>query len=234
MFWSKFIALIIVSGAIQINIKAQDDKRFTVESGSSIADVLSFSEMFQYPQFMPGMVYYKDGTSKNEIVNYNIVIGEMLFINSRDTLVISNSAAISHIKVAEDLFYLIDGCEEKLAGDYKIMLLSKRYVKLLDIKKEGAYGTSNSTAAIDNYTSYNAANNTSTYKMKAAQDIVYSFKNDFYFSNSPGSIVIAKESNIIKMFPDKKDAIKQYLKEQKISFNNKEDMIKLTGFLQEL
>ena len=205
MFWSKVFALIIFSGAIQLNTYAQDDRRFTVESGSSIADVLSFSEMFCYPQFMEGMVNYKDGSSKNEIVNYNIVIGEMLFINSsKDTLVISNSSAINHIKIGEDLYYLIDGCEEKLAGSDKIMLLLKRYVKFLDIEKEGAYGTSNSTAAIDNYSSFYSTNNTNTYKLKAAQDIVYSFKNDFYFSNTPGSMVIAKESNINKMFPDKK------------------------------
>jgi hypothetical protein len=236
-FSFRLFALIVPFILLQVNTLAQDDKRFKVKSGSSITDVLSFQEMYRYPAFMKGVVFYKDGTSNEEIMNYNIVIAEMLFINSRkDTLVIDNRVGINHISISGDTFFVGDGYFEMLAGDNNIMLLMKRYVKLTDIKKEGAYGTNNSTGSIDNYTSISVGDNTSTYKMKVAQDMIYSFKTEYYFSNSDKEqqLTLARENNVIKMFPEKKDVIKKYIKDQSISFNKKEDLIQLTGFLQEL
>lgn len=229
------ISIVMAFLAIQSDLKAQEEKRFTVKAGYSIANVLSFEEMYRYPEFKQGTVAYKDGSTKDEILNYNIVIGDMLFINSRrDTLVVANSASIDFITIEDNIFYFNDGCFEKVAGNGKVMLLVKHYMKLMDIKKEGAYGTSNSTAAIDNYTSYSAGNNTSTYRMKAAQDIVYSFEVEYYFGRIGQDYVFARENNLLKTFPENKDKIKQFIKDQKLSFNKKEDLIKLTEFLQGL
>lgn len=235
LIWLKTGILIIVIQTIQLNIYAQDEKRFTVESGKSIAEVLSFPEMYRYPAFSEGKVIYQNGNFTETKLNYNIAIGEVQFLNSKnDTLIIDSKGGISFITILADTFYINDGYLEKIAGNNEIMLLVNRYVKLMDVKKEGAYGTSNSTAAIDSYTSINAGNNSSTYKLKANQDMVYSFKADYYFGFNNNEYTLARENSVLKLFPENKDAIKKFVKDQSINFNKKEDLIKLTGFLQGL
>ena len=55
----------------------------------------------------------------------------------------------------------------------------------------------------------------------------------FYFKTKTGNIIPFPESKkqLTKLYPDKKDAIKVFLKENKINFDNLEDRFKIVDFL---
>ena len=214
---------------------AQYDKRFTVKAGSSVAEVLSAEEIYRYPDFIDGLVVYNDGTFINSALNYNIVLGEMQFINGRgDTMVIANSPDIKMVAFASDTFYVNEGYLEVLEGDTNIMLLAKNFVKLMDVRNQGAYGTSNPSGAVDNYTSISAGNNTSTMNLKVNQDMVYSFNTDFYIKKRSSDYIPVRKNVLLKIFPDNKDEIKGFLKDNHINFTDVSDLVKLTGFLMQL
>jgi hypothetical protein len=44
--------------------------------------------------------------------------------------------------------------------------------------------------------------------------------------------VLAKKNSMLKLFPEKEEMIKEFIKSQSIRFNEKEDLIKLTEFLK--
>lgn len=216
-------------------VSGQYDMRFTVKAGTSVAEVLSDEEIYRYPSFMDGHVMYKNGSFINSRLNYNIVLGEMQFINGKgDTMVIANSADIYRVVFDTGTFYVNEGYLEVLVGDSNIMLLAKNYVKLMDVRNQGAYGTSNSSGAVDNYTSISAGNNTSTMNLKVSQDMVYTFTSDYFFKSGNSEFIPARRNSILRLYPDTENEIKSFIKENNVNFSDVNDLIKLTGFLMNI
>lgn len=229
----KFTFISVLFILMSIVASAQQVKNFTVSAGQSFVDVLSHDELFRYPKFIKGITVYKDGTTTSEKMNYNFVQGEMMFLNSRnDTLVITKKDAISQIILAEDTFYVSNGYYEQIAGNKTVMLLVHKYIKLVNVKKEGAYGTSNSTGSVDSYSSLSANNNSATLKLKVSEDMDFAIMTDFYFSKNSSEFVLARKNSILKLCPEKDEMIKEFIKSQSIRFNEKDDLIKLTEFLK--
>jgi hypothetical protein len=209
----KVFILVFFISMFPLNHQAQNTKTITVKTGQSITDVLTFNEIYRYPEFIQGKVFNQDGTLIEARLNYNIVLGEMQFINNqRDTLVIANSRNINYITLLNDTFYVNDGYFELITGNANCMLLVKQYLKLMDVKQEGAYGSSSSTGAVDNYSSISVGNNTGIYKLKAIQDMVFSIRTEYYFGNKSREFLLAREKNAVKLFTEKKDLIKRYIK----------------------
>jgi hypothetical protein len=229
----KFRILSVLFVLISLGASAQQVKNFTVSAGQSFVDVLSHDELFRYPYFIKGTTVYKDGTTTSERMNYSFVQGEMMFLNSRnDTLVITKKDAISQIILAEDTFYVSNHYYEHLAGGKDAMLLMHKYIKLINVKKEGAYGTSNSTGSVDSYSSLSANKNSATLKLKVNEDMDFALVTDFYFSRKSNEFVLAKKNSILKLFPEEEEIIKEFIKSQSIRFNEKDDLIKLTEYLK--
>jgi hypothetical protein len=231
----EYQILTILFLIVSPEICAQEEKHFTVEPGQSIIDVISPGDIFLYPQFIIGKSVFKNGFSVDQLLNYNVILGEMQFINSRkDTLVVTNAAAISYFVLAADSFYFNKGYYRLVAGNRNIRLLEKNYTRLDDVRKEAGYGTYSSTGAIDTYTTLFNGNNQGIYKLKASEKMEYSIRTDYYFGNWDMEYFPALKQNILRMFPDHANEIKEYIKSQSIRFSRKEDLIKLTGFIKSL
>lgn len=233
MIMRTFITLWVCT-IVQFTTFAQESYTFTVKAGESIVDVMGPESIFRYPEFLESKVIYTDGTYTETLLNYNNVLGEMQFINSRgDTVIIANPEAIGLIVFPQDTFYVSDGYLELIAGDDSIKCVVKNYVKLRDVKNQGAYGMS-STANVDNYTSVSAGSNTSTYLMKSKQDIVYSMEMDYYIGSYQLGFAPARRNNILKLFPEYRDEIRDFIKKESINFNRQDDLILLTSYLADL
>src|SRR4030095_15977959 len=85
---------------------AQKNKVVTVRAGTNIMDVLSAADVFRYPRFTSGKVFYKDGTATEATLNYNYLVNEMHFISPKgDALALANENNIKYISIGNDSFY---------------------------------------------------------------------------------------------------------------------------------
>jgi hypothetical protein len=109
----------------------------------------------------------------------------------------------------------------------------KQYIKLIDILKKGAFGTTNRSVAIDSYSSYLQSNSIS-YNLVPDEDIVLQDTRDYYFTNPCTGFVPFTKKNVIQLFPLKQDEIKAYLKTKKVNFSSREDLLKLADYLRAL
>ena len=230
----KACVMVLAFLAVNLSLLAQGKVTFTVKAGESIADVLTPEDIFKYPDFIKGKVLYTSGSYTETLLNYNKVLGEMQFINSRgDTVIIANPEDISFISLPEDTFYISEGYLEAITGNDNVMLVVKNYVKLMDVRKQGAYGMS-STGNIDNYTSVSSGTNTGTVQLKSNQDMIYSYEVEYYFTSDKVDYVPARKNSILKLYPDHKDEIRSFIKEHSINFNRLQDLISLTEFVANL
>lgn len=139
-------------------LSGQINQLITVKAGSRVADYFPIEERYRYPDFIPGKLIYKNGNLSSARFNYNLLLGEIEFIQIRDTLMIINKKDISAILIAQDTFYYDNGYIELLSGG-KIKVGLQQNIKLKDIVRKGAMGTANRSVAIDAYNSMPHDNN---------------------------------------------------------------------------
>jgi hypothetical protein len=216
---------------LAVSLNGQDRKIITVKAGTKVIDYFPVNERFRYPEFIQGKVMFKSGNFTVTKLNYNILVGEMQFIQGKDTLAIINAKDISFIQIMQDTFYFDNGYLEVLTGRDPAIMTVKQFVKLTDKLKEGAYGTKSSTTAVQSYSGIYDQGGRTNYHLVLQEDLVFSRNTDYYIGNPQSGFSIYKKKNVLKLVPQHKSEIEQYLKQNKVDFQSREDLVRLTTFI---
>jgi len=226
-FIKKFCCCIVASFFFT-SVFAQTTGTFTIKACEDISTV--YKEMYKYPEFRDGKAIFSYGVPAGGKMNYNLIIGKIQFIDSKnDTLIIADEAAIKFISIGADTFYYDNDKYVELLANYgKVKVALQQTIKFLNEKNIGAFGIPDATHNIDNYNTLRANN---TYSLKVNKDLLYSKERKYYFSEGDDNFVIVNKKNLLKEFPHKKNFIENYLKEKKIDFDNEADIKSLFGYL---
>lgn len=227
----RILILICLAFFSGLFVFAQKDELITVKAGTKILDCFPLSERYLYPEFISGRVVFENDIYTERHFNYNYLLGEMEFIQVRDTLSIINKRDIKHISVAQDTFYYDKGYIKLLRGG-ALKLGMKEFIELKEIQNKDPYGVASSAAATTSYGSMPLDGN--FYKLTANKDMIFQRTRQFYLSLPGGDFILVNRKNLIGMFPSKEDEIKSYLKANKVKFDSRDDILKLTDFLKTL
>jgi hypothetical protein len=212
-------------------LSAQKNKPFTVVAGTRVEDCIPFQEMFRYPEFIEGNIFFKNGATAVTKLNYNFLLGEMQYIQLKDTLSIANDKDVKLIVIEEDTFYFDKGYLEQIySRNIKVAL--KQYFKLKEIQKKDSYGSAGSNSATDSYSSIIADGQ--SYKLIANHDRIYQKVMEYYLLTSSGEFVTFTRKKAIQLFPQNKKAIEAYLKSNRVDFDSREDLIRFARYLSSL
>jgi hypothetical protein len=215
------------------NLFAQKNATIIVKAGNTIKESVPTIDLYEYPQFINGTIFFRDGNSSGAAMNYNRFLDEMQFITAKgDTLTLINEKNIRFINIVKDTFFYDQGYIKLINSTVNVKLGIKEMLGIIDKKKIGGYGMSSSTTAIDSYSSYN--DGMQYYNITVMQDLVLAKKAQYYIGDVYNHFVLASKKNVINLFPKQEQAVIRYLKENTIVFNNKEDLEKLVQFLEHL
>ena len=218
-----------------IDLSAQDSTLVTIRTGESVKDVLTVAEIHHYAQFTDGKVFLRDGSKALGKMNYNRLYGQMLFIDPKgDTLALADEKNIKFIAIDQDTFYFYEGYMRLLADNGVTKLTEKQIWVLADIRKIGTHGRATSTVAVTSFSTY--TDNRDAAKSKDLimnEDIVLRKDTHYYFGDKYSLFVPASKKGLLQLFPKEQQSIENYLKENKINFNKKEDIEKLYQFLKQ-
>jgi hypothetical protein len=224
-----FVALLFCSsGAF-----AQTQSSITVKAGTSINEAVPVTELYEYPQFTPGKVFFRNGTTSEARLNHHRLLDEMQFIaNNGDTLALANEKTITLITIGTDTFFYDPGFVKLVSTNHDLKLGIKHSLKVSDNPKEAGYGSVSSTAAIKSVGSY--VDGQTSYNLKVREDIVLLKVAQFYLGDKYNHFVLANKRNVLELFPKQHEALKKYLKATTIDFSNKADLETLLQFLAQL
>ena len=196
-------------------------------------DVLPTSDIFFYPHFTSGKVFLRDGTNAEAKLNYNRLVDEMHFINPNgDTLALANEKNIKYVAIGNDTFYYDGGYVRLLSAGNFVKLAVKQVWTISDTRQIGAYNTTNNSVSMLSYTSINEGGR--VYDLTVHEDVILTKVELYYFGDSYNHFVIAGKTNLLMLFPKEQRRIGMYFKENKINFNNKDDVEKIVQFLEHL
>src|SRR5262245_16348829 len=100
-----FLSLICVF-SFALTSFSQEKKNYRVNPGQKVRDAIPMEEIFQYPSFSSGEVYFRNGSVTSAPLNYNNLFAEIQFIDAKkDTLSLSDEQTISYISIGADTFY---------------------------------------------------------------------------------------------------------------------------------
>ncbi len=225
-----FTILIFSVLLFSMNLSAQNNRIILAKAGTKITDYYPYNERFLYPEFVPGQVFFKNGTVNTVNLNYFYITGEIEFLQGTDTMFISKKKDLLNV-VAQDTFYFDNGYIRVLSGG-EIKLGLKQYVKLKDVLKEGAMGTVNRVSSIDTFNSVWADGN--SFGLIPNENIEVQMTLEYYLFKPDNGFVHFNKKNVQQLFPEYSDKIKSYIKSNKVNFDSRNDLMKFTDFLRSL
>ena len=213
------------------------DSIVTIKAGNKVRDVLTPADIFYYPQFTSGKVFFRDGRKAMAKMNFTRLYDQMLFINPKgDTLAVADEKTIKFIIVDQDTFYYDEGYVRIIVDYGDVKLAEKQIWVVADTRKIGTHNKSTSTVAItplSNYTDDGIAR-AKSYDLLINEDMVIRKETQYYFGDKNNHFVRAGKKKLLLLFPKEQLSLENYLKENKVNFDNKDDLEKIAQFLSQL
>ena len=167
-------------------------------------------------------------------MNYSCLIDHMLFIDPKgDTLAITDAQTIKYISLDKDTFFFNEGYLRQVTSNGSVKLAEKRVWELADIRKIGSHNRPATTFAVNSYSSLIDIFGKS-HDLVMNEDLVLRKRSIYFFGDDYYHFTHSDKKNFLSLFPKQHNALTQYLKENKVKFDNGEDLQKLIQFLGQL
>ena len=217
------------------DLSAQDTTHVTIKSGYTVQEVLSPADIYYYPQFTKAEVFFRGGTKASGKMNYTRLFDQMLFIDPKgDTLAVANEETIKFIRFGQDTFYYDEGYLRIIADHDVVKLAEKQVWVVANIKKTSTHNTSTSSVGITSVNSFRHGNDAVRTPLTLNEDIVLRKETRYYFGDEYNHFAPAGKKGLFQLYSKKQRSIENYLKENKINFNKRDDVEALSRFIREL
>lgn len=231
------IIFLVCSVLVGLTVLGQDRQKSIVIEGETILnDALSFDSQYLFPSFIEGTLLYTDNSRSVGEFNYNLLVDEMHFINSKKkVLAISNLENISGLILGTRVFLYLPpyGFMEQLVdGENKLLL--KRKTKITSISQPvGVFGTNpvgTSVKPVQDFKLFVGAN--LKFDANLTQTIQINYTEHFYLTFNgklhPFNNVREAEKAVGKR---NRENLNVFLKFEGINFNNLQDLLKVTNWI---
>ena len=207
------------------------DTSFVVNAGTRIDEAIPAKDLYEYPEFKIGKIFFRDGKIVEVRMNYNRFTDEMFFIRvNGDTLILGNEETIRLINIEKDSFYFNRGYILLVQTNNSARLGVKHSFRLADKRKSVSYDGMSSISSVQNIRSIEEAG--ARHRLVAKEQIVL-FKTVYYYLGDEfAHFLPANQKNLTKLFPGCSGELKKYCNKNKIDFEKKPDLENLLSFVE--
>jgi len=215
-------------------VSAQNKQVVETASGEDLSKKVSAQMQYLFPEFTNGEVYYK-GFKGNGKLNYNMLLGEMQFVENNQIQALANVKDVILVTINNRRFYPFNDKEftEELltTGDYRLRV--RRKGNTASHSKKGAYGTWSSTSSITSYSSISSDNR--THDLTVQEQILISLNCFYYLVGTNGKhIQIRNIKTFTKQFSAYRAQIEAFVQEHHTRFDHEDDLKALLEFCSKL
>jgi hypothetical protein len=235
---NKIICILLLLTSFSIRSYAQQGKIINVESGKNLENFTSQEYRYLFENFENGTVLFNNGSVGQGKMNYNLLVGEMQFIDSKteEILALANVQDVTAVSIAGRMFIPFstksnEFMEILLDGDLSLTI--KRKTTAVPYGKAGAYGTVNTSAAITSVSSIDYDVKRESLSVSEYQQI--SIQTDYYLVSTGKHILITTKKTILDAIPkNKRPQIEQYMADRNLNLKEEQDLIKLIEYCNQL
>lgn len=181
--------------------------------------------VYIFDEFKNGKAVYKNGAVVYAKLNYDPLNQRMLFLSPSDNalLEIVNPSDISYINIEGRMFEQIKGnlFYERINYNNFIFYIQWRYKAVSEGKPSG-YGMTSTTSAITSVSVINKEGR--AIPLNVSEKFNYKPDNFYYIKINSTQKRFSSPDSLAKLFKVHKEEIKKYIKENKLDFDNPEDI----------
>ena len=180
---------------------------------------------YVFGEFVKGSVKMKDGHTEVALMNYNMLTEEMIFYKNGVKLALDSLEQIDTVYLESRIFVPRKKVFFELLVKGPVSLFVQHKSNPLAAGNPSGYGGKTETGASKNMTSL--TNSVRTYKLTLPNDFYITDATQFWISRKGKFYQANSSSQIRKVFPEKSQEIKQFIKENKLDIKNIKDLVTL-------
>jgi hypothetical protein len=215
-------ALLILSINSAFSQTVTETKR--AQAGENVSQFVSENGVYRFPKFATGIYITKEGKVGPMTCNYNLVIGEMQYMNGNDTVSISNPLDFDLFKVNDVVFYFRDGYKE-IVQDYGTYKLGMGIEINVTTENIAAYGSAAGASKVSTLSHFDR---TVVTELKSKVNSLITKKTTYYILDKDKLAEPATKKNFTKIFSNV--PVADFLRRNSINFNKVDDLKKLLKF----
>ncbi|MCU4165662.1 hypothetical protein [Carboxylicivirga caseinilyticus] len=185
---------------------------------------------YLFDVFTDATILMKDGTTAKAKLNYNTLDEQMVFMQDDQELAIAEPSKVKSVKIHQ--FTFVYGFAEAFLevlsiGDNQVFLRHK--TKLQNGGLAAGYGTYSESSSAQSYTSVQGAGGRAPQidvdqsNRIMEEDVLYVFNEGEFYP-------VLTKKRLMKVFPDMKDDIENFVKNQNTDFKKVGDVYKIMVF----
>ena len=187
---------------------------------------------YLFPEFTQGTILMKTGIKQNALLNYNSLTEEMIFENKGKKLAIAKKELvhIDTVFIKDRKFIVLNGKFVEYSYHSKCDIYVEHKCKVKEPGKPAGYGGTSKTASISAYSSLYSEG--IIYELKLPDD--YEVKPyTYYWLKKNGELSrFINMRQLKKLYKDKEDLFKAYVKKYGVKYENQESIIQLIEYLE--
>lgn len=199
---------------------------------SAQTDSLANLPQFLFPDFTPAVVKLKTGVSFTAIINYNTLTGKMTFYQNGTLMDLNKPETVDTIFLQDKKFVFIEKTFYEVLVNAPVSLFIQHKSDLTSSGRPAGYGTTSQTIG------------TTSISKLYSENKAYNLKLPESFKVTPSPVNWVRKNNVmyrfqtvrqfLKIFPAKKDEIRQFIYQSYIDIKKYEDLKKLVNYCNEL
>jgi hypothetical protein len=185
---------------------------------------------YLFPEFTKGVVLMKTGVKNEVLLNYNSLTEEMIFENKGIKLAVGQLEQIDTAYISGRKFIPWNNKFIELIYHSKFDLYAEHKCNVVDPGKPAGYGGSSQTSATTTYSTFFSGSQ--AYELKLPESYETKSFTFYWLKNEDGLNKFVSIRQLIKLFGEKEELLKKYVKKHDVKYDNQESIVGLIKYIE--
>jgi len=190
------------------------------------------SPQFLYPEFSMGSVKMKNGSIQTVPLNYNTVSEKMVFERDGNLYDMISLELVDTVFLQNSKFVQTGGAFYEILFNGPVTMFIQHKNDVVRPGTPSGYGGTSQVSATTQLSSVKLSSG--YYNLKIPSDMSLISKTAYWVRKDGAMDKFLNERQFLKLFPDNRDELKQYIKSNRIKFTKKTDLIRLVEYCNNL
>ena len=185
-------------------------------------------QQYLFPDFSRSTVKVRNGKTVTILLNYNIVTEKMVFEQNGEYFDLANPESVDTAYIHNRAFIQNEDAFLEVAVKGSLPFFIQHKGELIPPGRPAGYGSTSQTTSSNYLSGLNTPQGYYNFKLPDGYTVrassVYWVRINGEMENFIG------ERQFLKLFPDKADQLKKYLKDSKLKIEKREDFLRLTEY----
>lgn len=187
---------------------------------------------YLFPEFTQGIILMKNGMKNNVLLNYNSLTEEMIFKDKGKMLAIGKTELelVDTVFIKDRKFFTLNNKFVEVIYHSKCELYAEHKCSAIEKGNVTAYGGTSETSATTSYSSINSDGR--YYELELPENYRIEPYTYYWLKKNGELNMFINMKQLMKLYDDKKDLFKAYVKKHDVKYNNQESIVQLIEYLE--